>query len=126
MILSSEEIEILTYLKSWNGQYVPVLELCRRAGGRRKYEDDPHWAKSLVSRLVDANLVDINERGHYRYKAEADIFFTVESEIPVSIPTIKPYPKNAPEPQGEKWLSPEIATILKQSGRNPGEPQTSS
>lgn len=65
MILSCDELEILDYLKLWPEKFVPLGEICRRAGGRRKFREDPNWARSLMSRLVDAGLVKVNERGHY-------------------------------------------------------------
>ncbi len=65
MILSCDELEILDYLKLWPEKFVPLGEICRRAGGRRKFREDPSWARSLMSRLVDAGLVKVNERGHY-------------------------------------------------------------
>jgi hypothetical protein len=72
MILSSDELDILHYLKSWNGKFVPALEVCRRAGGRRRFEESPNWAKSLMTRLVEVNLVEVNERGHYRFLDEVE------------------------------------------------------
>jgi hypothetical protein len=65
MILSCDELEILDYLKLWPEKFIPLGEICRRAGGRRKFRDDPSWARSLMSRVVDAGLIKVNERGHY-------------------------------------------------------------
>jgi hypothetical protein len=65
MILSCDELEILDYLRLWPEKFVPLGEICRRAGGRRKFREDPNWARSLMSRLVDSGLVKVNERGHY-------------------------------------------------------------
>ena len=55
MILSSDELEVLGYLKSWKGSYVSMVEICRCAGGRHKFKESPHWAKSLMTRLVEVN-----------------------------------------------------------------------
>jgi hypothetical protein len=66
MILSSDELEIIEYLKSHNGTFVSMVQICRTAGGRSKYSESPHWAKRLMSRLVDEQVVEVNERGHYR------------------------------------------------------------
>ncbi len=84
MILSSEELGILEYLKSRNGTFIPVLEISRRAFGRRKFEDDPNWANGLLTRLVDAALVEVNERGHYRF-LENENFFSANAS-----PAIEP------------------------------------
>src|ERR1700722_3672136 len=66
MILSSDELEIIDYLKTWNGKYMTLVQICRCAGGRRKFKDTPTWANPFMTRLVEAKLVEVNERGHYR------------------------------------------------------------
>ncbi|MDB6111250.1 MAG: hypothetical protein JWR69_3000 [Pedosphaera sp.] len=70
MILSSDELQILDYLKGYKGKFVTMMEICRRAGGRRKYEESAHWAKGLMTRLVEARIVEVNDRGHYRIKGD--------------------------------------------------------
>lgn len=70
MILSSEELDIIEYLKSWNGKYIAMLEICRCAGGKQRFKEAPNWAKNLMSRLVEAKLVEMNERGHYRFPVD--------------------------------------------------------
>ena len=66
MILNSEALDILAYLKTAPGKFVPMGEICRRAGGRQRFEKTPRWASGIMSSLVDAGLVEINEHGHYR------------------------------------------------------------
>ena len=65
MLLSSDELEILEYLRSWPGKFISLGEICRRAGGRHRYKDEPNWARTFMTRLVESGLVKINERGHY-------------------------------------------------------------
>jgi hypothetical protein len=67
MILSSDELEILEYLKSWHGEPVSMVAICRCAGSRSKFKENPNWAKPLMSRLVEKRLVQVDERGHYRF-----------------------------------------------------------
>jgi hypothetical protein len=113
IILSSEELEILEYLKSWNGQYVALAEICRRAGGRQRYKETPNWAKPLMSRLVEARMAEVNERGHYRFlKLEEN---APEAGAPVPVATGQAERKRA------RWISPHIASILKKSGKGFGE-----
>ena len=66
MILSSDELAILDYLKSWNGKSISLVQICRSAASRKKFKDSPTWASGLMPRLVEAKLVGMNERGHYR------------------------------------------------------------
>jgi hypothetical protein len=70
MILSSDELDIIEYLKSWNGKYIAMLEICRCAGGKQKFKASPNWAKNLMSRLVEAKLIEANDRGHYRFPVD--------------------------------------------------------
>ena len=65
MILSSDELEILEYLRSWPEKFISLGEICRRAGGRQRFKDEPNWARTFMTRLVESGLVKINERGHY-------------------------------------------------------------
>ena len=66
MILSAEASEIVAYLKTANGKFVNLAEISRRAGGKRRFEEKPDWAKNHMSPLVDAGLLEVNARGHYR------------------------------------------------------------
>jgi len=141
MILSAEELEILEYLKGYCGKYVPMVEICRRAGGRQRYSESPQWARTLMQRLVDAKMVEVNERGHYRVPSQN------KTEAPASVPVASPeaaalvaedyFPGAAPASssnlivdenyfapdetdEGKQWVSPHIAEILKKSGKKFG------
>jgi|SRR5579872_3109522 len=117
MILSSEELEILEYLKSWNDQYVALAEICRRAGGRQRFKETPNWAKPLMSRLVESKMAEVNERGHYRFIQLDD------KDSPVEKATA-PVATQRSEPKSARWISPHIASILKKSGKGFGEEAT--
>jgi hypothetical protein len=66
MILSAEALDIVTYLKTAHGKFVSLAEISRRAGGKKRSEESPNWARNLISPLVDAGLIEVNSRGHYR------------------------------------------------------------
>ena|SRR5579883_1355635 len=144
MILSSDELEILNYLKSWNGKYISMLEICRCAGGRQKYRDDPNWAKGLMGRLVEAKLVLVNERGHYRIPTEeharskskhnkvvierqtiGEDYFPANTESKVSEPKVigeDYFPAESDSSSAmPKWLlSPQVEEMVKQSLKKHG------
>src|SRR5215469_1543146 len=69
MTLSAEALDILAYLKTDSGRFFSLPEISRRAGGRRRFEETPGWAKRLVPQLQEAGLIEINPRGHYRLVA---------------------------------------------------------
>ena len=142
MILSAEELEILEYLKGYSGKYIPLVEVCRRAGGRQRYSESPNWARGLISRLVEAQLVQVNERGHYRVPLQEKPNATTSSTPSVAPETAAlvaedyfpgaPSPASAPAPElivdenyfapsegdeDKQWVSPHIAAILKKSGK---------
>jgi hypothetical protein len=132
MILSSEELEVLDYLKSWKGNYVSMVEICRCAGGRRKYKESPHWAKRLMSRLVEAEMVLVNERGHYAFKTEEtaaagnsgameDYFPQTENPLIVGDDYFAPQEPlpDLPPAKSKRWVSPQIESILKKAAQKP-------
>src|SRR5215510_10854723 len=67
MIQCAEALEIIAYLKTAPNKFVSMLEISRRAAGRRRFEESPNWAKNLISPLVEAGILEVNARGHYRW-----------------------------------------------------------
>jgi hypothetical protein len=90
--MDADERDIYQFLKSWGKEFVGVREICRRAGGKRRYHEDPEWAKSVLVRMEERGVVESDATAHYR---------------------IKPIPKKK---KGRRWISPDIAKILKESG----------
>ena len=86
-----EEREIYLFLKTYGAMHVAAREICRRAGGRRKYDEDHEWAKPILMRMVERGILETNSEGQYR---------------------VKPVKKK----KEGKWVSPDIAKILKESG----------
>jgi hypothetical protein len=83
MILNAEALEVLAYLKSCPGQFVAMRAISRQAGGRRRFEESPGWAKGLMGPLVEAGMIEVNERGHFRVKG---------TEPPTANPPKQPRP----------------------------------
>lgn len=71
MILNAEALEVIAYLKTAPGKYVSLPEISRRAGGKRKFEESPGWAKTVMPTLVEAGFIEVNARGHYRVPSNA-------------------------------------------------------
>lgn len=96
-----DEREIFLFLKSYGSDYVAAREICRRAGGRRRYDEDHEWAIPILLRMVERQILETNAAGQYR---------------------VKPKEKD----KNERWVSPDIAKILtdngvKVEGQTPGE-----
>jgi hypothetical protein len=90
--MDADEREIYQFLKSWGNEFIAPREICRRAGGRRKFHEDAEWAKPVLLRMLERGILESNSTGHYR---------------------IKPVKKKK---ERERWVSPDIAKILKESG----------
>ncbi len=64
--MDADEQDICNYLKQWQKQFISGREICRCAGGKWRFRDDPHWAnqpscgwwKSKYLRLILAATSD--------------------------------------------------------------------
>ena len=66
--LDSDQREICAYLASWGDQWVPQVDIAKRAGGKRRFQEDPEWAVRMFPSLVESRLVESNSNGHYRLR----------------------------------------------------------
>ena len=95
--MDGDEREIFLFLKTYGVDFVAAREICRRAGGRRRYHEDHEWAKPILVRMAERGILESNSEGQYRVK-----------------PTAKK--------KDGRWMSPDIAQILKDSGVQPDAP----
>jgi len=91
--MDAEEKEISDFLKSWPGQFVSSKEICRRAGGKWRFRDDPGWAVPVLTRMVEKGILESDASGHFRL-----------------------LPKEK-EKKKKIWISPEVKKALEDSGR---------
>jgi hypothetical protein len=87
-----DEREIFLFLKSYGQDFVALREICRRAGGRRRYHEDHEWARPILQRMAERNILETNSDGQYR---------------------VRPVAKKK---KNDRWVSPDIAKILKENG----------
>jgi hypothetical protein len=90
--MDSEEHEIFYFLKTWGEEFVSAKEIARRASGKRKFYQNPEWAKPLLMRMAERGVLESDTSGRYR---------------------IKPVPKKN---KNKRWVSPDIAKILEENG----------
>jgi hypothetical protein len=90
--MDSDEREIFQFLKTWGSDFVSTKEIARRAGGKKKFYDDPEWAKPVLMNMQERGVVESDTQGRYRLK-------------PVARKT-----------KNKRWVSPDIAKILQESG----------
>jgi hypothetical protein len=96
--MNSDDRLIVDYLKSWPRHFVSAREIARRAGGKRRYRDEPQWAFPILTRLVEQEMIETDGLGHYRLVQKM-----VESK------------------KRRRWVSPQMRRILERSGKNFGE-----
>ncbi len=89
-----DEREIFLFLKTYGADFVSAREICRRAGGKKRYHEDHEWAKPILARMVERSIIESNSEGQYRVR-----------------PTAKK--------KGGRWISPDIEKILKENGVEP-------
>jgi hypothetical protein len=92
-LMDADEREIYQFLKSWGSDFVAAREICRRAGGKKRFHEDAEWAKPVLLRMEERGILESNATGHFR---------------------IKPVRKS--KDRDKRWVSPDIAKILKESG----------
>jgi len=92
--MDADEREIYHYLKTRRPKFVSARDISRHVGGKRKFRYAPDWARPALLRMVERGIVETDAEGFHRLK---------------SIPQ--------KDTKGKCWASPEIAQILKASGK---------
>ena len=92
--MDAAERDIYHYLKSRRPKSVPARDVSRHAGSKRKFHYNPDWAREPLTRMVDRGILETDAEGSYR---------------------LKPIPR--PNTKGKVWASPQIAELLKASGK---------
>ena len=88
--MDADEREIFEYLQTFGEDWVAAKEICRRAGGKKRFNEDNNWARPILQHMKERSILEGDELGRYR---------------------IRPKPKHK-----GKWVSPEIEKILRESG----------
>ena len=90
--MSSDEREIYNYLQTWGAEFISAKEISRRAGTKKRYHEDPDWAKPFLMAMAEQGVLEGDLMGRFR---------------------IKPDRKKGGK---QRWVSPEIEQILKEKG----------
>jgi hypothetical protein len=90
--MDGDEREIFHFLKTWGSEFVGAVEIARRAGIKKRFYDEPDWAKPVLMRMADRGILESDSSGRYR---------------------IKPISRKDKQ---KRWVAPDIAKILQESG----------
>jgi hypothetical protein len=92
--MDADEREIYHYLKQRSREFIPVREIGRRTGGKRRGRRFPEWARPVLERMAERGILESGGEAGYRLKPITEV-----------------------EGKGRRWISPELAEILKASGK---------
>jgi hypothetical protein len=90
--MDSDERGIYEYLRTWGIEYINAMEIARRATSKKRFYDDPDWAKPILMRMADRGILENDMQGRYR---------------------VKPLSR---KDKNKRWVAPDIAKILHESG----------
>jgi hypothetical protein len=90
--MDADEREIFHFLKAWGGDFTSSAEIARRATIKKRFYEDPNWAKPVLMRMEERGILQSDAMGRYR---------------------IKPLPR---KDKNKRWVAPDIAKILHESG----------
>ena len=66
--MDADERDIFQFLKSWGSNFLAAREICRRAGGRHRFNEEPDWAKPILLRMEGRGVLESNATGQFRVK----------------------------------------------------------
>ena len=90
--MDGDERDIFQFLKTRGLEFVNAMEVARRAGNKRRFYEEPDWAKVVLMRMQERGILEHDPAGRYRIK-------------PVSR-----------KDKNKRWVAPDIAKILNESG----------
>lgn len=93
--MDADEREIVHFLQSWGSNFVNGKEIARRASTKKRFGEDPDWAKPVLLRLVEKGVLENDASGRYRMRPEK-------------------------HDKSKRWVSPDINKILEEGGKDAG------
>ncbi len=70
--MNSDDDLVLSYLGKYPKAFISPMEVCKRAADRRRFAAEPNWAKPVLVRLAQQNVLECNVLGHYRIRCEEE------------------------------------------------------
>ena len=97
--MDADQTEICQYLKSFQDQFVSGKEICRRAGGKWRFREDPTWAFPILRRMLESRVLETDIDGRFRLTQQSAPAKSTRKRV---------------------WISPAIQRILEESGKSFG------
>lgn len=67
--MNADETEIHEFLKTFPNLFVSVMEISKRLGSRKRFDQDRTWARPILRRMELDGILESNPFGEYRLKA---------------------------------------------------------
>jgi len=93
--LSADEQCVYQYLKLWPDQFVPGVEISRRADCKTRFLENPSWAGPVLGQLVELGMIETDGYGRYRLRGYSTVMVGGKS----------------------KFIAPHLMEILAKSGQ---------
>lgn len=91
--MDGDERQIYDFLSCYGEEWINIREICRKAGGRKRFSEDNHWADPVAQRMKDRMILEGDLMGRYR---------------------IRP----SEQGHGDDEVSPDVEKILQEGGEN--------
>ncbi|HZT22486.1 MAG TPA: hypothetical protein VFB55_06220 [Verrucomicrobiae bacterium] len=66
--MTEDEREIFQFLKPWGPVFVSAAEIARRAATKKRFHENPHWAKPILQHMTERGILESDAQGRYRIK----------------------------------------------------------
>jgi hypothetical protein len=65
-MVSAEQQQVLNFLQTCPNSSFSPMEVGRKAGTRKQFEEDPRWAIECLRYLLDMKLIERDAQGRYK------------------------------------------------------------
>src|SRR5258706_2172866 len=66
--MNGDDQMILGYLQKYPLSFVSAMEVSKRAAGKKRFLDNPDWAKPVLQGLTLQKILEVDALGHYRIR----------------------------------------------------------
>ena len=66
--MEANEREIYNFLQTWGNDFISAKEVCRRATTKKRFHEDPDWAKQVLLRMTERSILESDAQAKYRIK----------------------------------------------------------
>jgi hypothetical protein len=67
--MNGDDQSVLSYLQKYPLCFVSAMEICKRAAGKKRFTEEPDWARPILQRLYQQKVLEVDALGYYRLNA---------------------------------------------------------